>query len=98
MQYTIRREPRGEEYRGLLELAAAWCPKVLLVVRPRLGLSERASALSAALAPFVIRQQESEESPGTRLLAGRATVTVMRLNADSLRLISVAAEGLYDWR
>lgn len=97
-QFTIGAEPRGAEYRRLIELGSGWCVAALLVVRDHLGLEARGHELLKALEPFKIRQQTSTEWPGTRLLEATAAITVVRLNPDSCRLLSTAVEGLYDWQ
>jgi len=93
----ITEEPRGETYDRLLDLAARRCESFSVVWRDQLEFAPEARGLEQNLSPYLIREEESSEWPGTRLLSGKARVCYFRLVPQSAAILR-SAGSLYAWR
>jgi hypothetical protein len=89
-------EPRGEAYRALLHLAKQHCTSFSLVWRDDFTFSESAGNVECSLQTFLIREEHTDEWPGTELLRHKARVCHYRVTDES---VSILAEvpGLYAW-
>jgi hypothetical protein len=96
--YTFSVEPRSEMFADLLICGLSYCSAGLLVVRPSLGLSDKAQAFLKDLAPFITGVDEASSWPGTDLLHGNATIYRFSFVERVHDLIRSVSEGLYDWR
>ena len=92
----ITDEPAGREYRDLLHLAAEACGSFSLVWRDQLAFEPSAEEVARSLRPFLIREQRTDEWPGTKLLGHLATVRYYRLTPETLAVLERAAR-LYAW-
>lgn len=97
--YGLRREPRGAEYRGLIAALGWIATHALVVVRDDLWLGDGGEKLVDDLSAAGATPERVDRWPGTALRGGtRATVLRTALDARVRRLLSEAAEGLYDWQ
>ena len=90
-------EPRGKMYLALLQVAKKHCASFSLVWRDEFRFGESARNLERSLQPFLIREEHTDEWPGTRLLGNKAQVRHYRVTDESLSLLG-EVEGLYSWR
>jgi len=88
---------RHELYRDLIEAGSRRGLTALLVVGDHAGVGTAGQDLLAALRPALIAQTAGSEWPGTRLHGGTAMLHHFELNAESVALLTEAAESLYDW-
>ena len=93
----ITDEPVGREYRDLLQLALEACGSFSLVWRDQLAFEPSAEEVAQSLQPFLIREQRTDEWPGTKLFGHLATVRYYRLTVETLAVLERAA-GLYAWQ
>jgi hypothetical protein len=96
--WDLLRQPRGRVYAALVEAAGEACPTALLVTRPRMGSSAELLDVLARLEPHLVRREERNEWPGTRLIDGTATVHEYRVGGDVLSILRSSVKGLYLWR
>ena len=64
--------------------------------RDQLEFNESANKLETALQPFLIREEYTDEWPGTKLLRSKAKVRHYRLTDESLPILA-EAPSLYAW-
>ena len=93
---NIAAEPRGTVYKQLLDLAAEACGSFSLAWRDQLKFSQSADAIKEALSPYIIRDERTDEWPGTKLFGHFATVRHYRVEGGAMRVLEGAA-GLYAW-
>ena len=93
---TIAVEPVGATYVALIRFAAAEASTFSLVWRHQLEFGPAAHELAEALRPSMIRQQVTDEWPGTRLLGHAAIVRFYRMSPAALDVL-VSANRLYGW-
>ena len=96
--YDIVEEPRGDDYRLLLECCSAYCQIALLVVREADWLEPSASEFLRNLNPFEVEKRRQSEWPGTSLLDHEATVYYYSLCRESLHILKHAVDRLFDWQ
>jgi hypothetical protein len=96
--YDILEEPRGDDYRMLLELCARHCASFLLVIREENWLDATAHGILKDLRQFELKKELVSEWPGTKLLADKASVYHYRLTTQSLQVLERSADGLYEWQ
>jgi hypothetical protein len=89
-------EPIGTVYKELLDLAAELCGSFSLVWRDQLKFSRSADGIKDALSPFLLRDERTDEWPGTKLMGHFAQVRHYRVDARAMRLLE-NAPGLYAW-
>jgi len=94
--FNIVEEPVGETYQKLLQLASETCASFSLVWRDQLNFELSAEEVASLLQPYLIREQRTDEWPGTKLLGHLATVRHYRLCVETLNVLRQAA-GLYAW-
>ena len=94
--FDIVTEPKGQTYRALLAFAAGFSDSFSLVWRHQLSFDTSAAVLEGVLRPFLIKEAESSEWPGTSLIGHAATVRTYRLSPDSARALATAG-GLFAW-
>jgi hypothetical protein len=89
-------EPRGAVYQELLNLAAEVCGSFSLVWRDQLQFDRSAQAIEDLLSPYLVREERTDEWPGTKLMGHLATVRHYRVAGEAMRVLDGAA-GLYAW-
>lgn len=106
-QYSVAKEPQGEDYRKLLGLAVRFCETFSLVLRrmvsarePKDQLQEEGRRVLDSLAPSLLSEQDVYSWPGTELLgeADPALLYTYRLSFESLKILTTTSKGLYDWQ
>jgi hypothetical protein len=95
--FDIITEPVGKTYRALLVFAANFTGSFTLVWRHQLSFDASAAALEGVLRPFLIRETETSEWPGTTLIGHSAILRTYRISADSAQALATA-NGLYAWQ
>lgn len=97
-RYWFAEEPRGELYHSLIEIGRQSASRMILVLHPKLDLSDHAQAVLEQLQPWLESSEIGTEWPGTMLLGGEtARVDEYALTAESSAVIAEAAEHLYAW-
>ncbi len=93
------REPRGTLYVDLISALGSMAPRILLVIRREVELSDEGKALLEELAPSCTSVTQRAEWPGTKL-HGNATAEVREYSTsrDVLSALSRATSGLYGWQ
>lgn len=94
--YLISREPRGQVYRSLLEVACDYCDRFLFAL-PNMEFSSETTTLLARLEPFLLECEETGEYPALVLLDGTVTVCHYRLDEASLDVLTSTTDQLYNW-
>ena len=95
--YTVRSEPRGDEYRSLIDCASKTCAIALVVVRPTIALSKQGSSVLGRLEPYLQNRSEEAEWPGTRLESGCASIFRYRLTRECQDILKGSARSIYEW-
>lgn len=95
--FDLLKEPRGWDYRLLLDFCSSRATTALLVVREPDWLLPSATRILERLEPFCEKASRQSEWPGTRLTSDQATVYHYALCTESLSILKDSAEGLYDW-
>src|SRR5690349_5480356 len=97
--FTLSIELVGAMYEELLGYATGECNQALLVVRhpPVPPLSSRGSEVLRKLQPFLVKQEETSEWPGTVLFGHTASVSHYTFDLASARVLRNAANSLYSW-
>jgi len=88
---------KGAAYAALLQHALAFCDSFILVIRHSIDVKESAQAVLDRLGPFLIRQEEKTEWPGTRLFEHTAQVNTFQLSPATVSVLTEVAESLFDW-
>ncbi len=96
--YDILQEPRGDDYRKLLELCSPHSGSFLLVIREENWLDSTAHKILKDLKEFELKKALASEWPGTKLLSDKASIYHYRLTAESLQVLEQSADGLYEWQ
>jgi len=81
-------------YGRLLDLSLTFCDTALVVVTH----DAKSAQVLEALAPFVKKQSQEAQWPGTQMTTGTATVYRFRLCRHSVRVLNEAVESLYGWQ
>jgi hypothetical protein len=89
-------EPVGPVYKQLLDLATEVCGSFSLAWRDQLKFSRSADAIRDALSPYLLRDERTDEWPGTKLMGHLANVRHYRVEGGAMRVLE-AATGLYAW-
>lgn len=107
-QYSVTKEPQGEDYRRLLGLAVDFCETFSLVLRPgestqkpRVQLVEEGRRVLDSLAPSLLSKHEVFSWPGTEILGQKPDAALLytyRLSLESLEILTTTSKGLYDWQ
>jgi hypothetical protein len=92
----ITSEPRGNTYEALIDYLGNRCPIFSLVWREQLLFDDSARMIADQLRPVLIREQRTDEWPGTRLLEHMATVRYYKSTQDSLALLKKQS-SLFSW-
>ena len=92
----IGSEPRGRTYEALVDYLGNRCSSFSLVWREQLSFEEPARVIADRLRPFLIREERTNEWPGTRLSGHMATVRHYRSTQDSLAVLKRQA-SLFSW-
>jgi hypothetical protein len=92
----ITKEPRDETYRTLIDYLGSRCSIFSLVWREQLSFDESARLIANQLQPFLIREERTNEWPGTRLFESMAMVRYYRSTQDSLALLKNQI-SLFGW-
>jgi len=96
--HKLEKEPRGDAYVRLLRETFSLCDSFTLVVRDSIELEEDGERLLRALAPFQMSIRKAGDWPGTVLDEHEATLHTYECNDETLGLLLVESDGLYDWR
>jgi hypothetical protein len=97
-RYWFTEEPQGESYAGLITLGLQFADRILLVVRPNLGLADSATAVLERFRQWRVSSQAKTEWPGTKLYEGEtARVDEYSLAWESAEVLTHAADRLYAW-
>jgi hypothetical protein len=94
--FDIVVEPKGQTYIDLLNFAASRCVSFSLVWTDRVKFEQSAYQVKQALKPFLIKNDRTDEWPGTKLIGHEAIVRRYRVADESVRLLHLAG-GLYSW-
>ena len=100
MYIEVRKRPLdGELYAALLRALATLATTIGMIIRSdKVTLTPRAAGLLAALEPYLIRIEQVEEWPGTRLVGGRTSLRYLyRLTPSSLNLALEASNDIFEW-
>ncbi len=92
----IVEEPRGRVYEGLVHLACELGSSFSLVWRDDLRFEPSAGKIADDLRGELLREERTDEWPGTKLMGRLATVRHYALNEHTLRIL-VRSPGLYGW-
>jgi hypothetical protein len=95
--YDIQSEPTGDVYRSLLAFAEDHSACFSLAWRRQLTFDATAAATEVELRPFLIREVETSEWPGTQLLGHSAVVRTYRVSPGATTVLA-GAGGLYAWQ
>lgn len=96
--YDVIKEPTGNTYRKLIDLALENCKTALLVVQRQNPLAQTAINTMNLLAPYLKLQREEAEWPGTKLFAGKtALVTYYHFEQGCADILKMATNSLYSW-
>jgi hypothetical protein len=96
-QYRFTAEPRGEQYRHLLEWACECSSAVGVITYP--GRSTRDAAVLDELAPWIAEETTVTAWPGSRLGAGYQAVRMLyEYRTEVMAVMLRHSEGLFDWR
>lgn len=90
-------EPRGADYRSLLQFLRARATTFSLVWRSDGEYERSADIVRARLAPELVRTEGTAEWPGTVYAGGLATVCHYRATAAAIAVLAEAG-ALYAWR
>ena len=93
---AIRSEPAGRTYAGIVTLASEVCASFSLVWRDQLPFGRSARSIAQELRGDLIREERTDEWPGTKLLGHQATVRHYRVAQSSMRVLERAG-SLYAW-
>ena len=93
---AIRTEPRGDTYRALIDYLGTRCSSFSLVWREQLPFDDTAHAVADRLRRFLLREDRTDEWPGTRLVGHMATVRHYRCHHDSLAVLK-EQPSLFAW-
>ena len=88
-------EPRGETYEGLLRLGLRFCSAFSLVWEQERSTSEEV-AVAEALRGNFIREEQTNEWPGTIRLVGSVLLRRYRYDEKALSVLQ-QVPGLYSW-
>ena len=94
---NISREPKGQQYRRLLEVLSDRCGTFSLTVRDSALLNQTGLQVLAQFEPFRLDDDHKSDWPGTRLLGSKAHIYSHRLDVAAIDLLTSTAAGLYDW-
>ncbi len=92
----ITREPTGNTYYKLINLAQSSCTWFLVVQRKDIGLSKTASRLFKDLEPHLIECKEQQSWPGTEIKEF-ALVYYYRFTKAAANILKKYSTGLYSW-
>jgi len=93
---TILEEPKAETYLGLLQFAQRQNSLFSLVWRDQHEFVRSALAVEIALRPDLVREKQTDQWPGTRLLGHLATVRLYQLSPSALSVLA-EAKSLFAW-
>jgi hypothetical protein len=97
-RYWFVEEPEGESYRALIGLGLRLATRIVLVVRPNLGLGDSAKTVLDRLRQWLVSSETKAEWPGTKLYEGEtARVDEYSLTWDSAEVLADDADRLYAW-
>lgn len=96
--FTFTEEPAGRLYRAVLDACLEECDTGLLVERPSIGLSEKGKLALQRLSPWMRKEEQLAEWPGTRLYGHTALVRFFAFNTESVKVLEDCANALYDWQ
>ena len=91
------REPRGETYAAMIDLAARRGGKASLVIQFSLPISPEAEAVRQRLEPYVLTKEMSDSWPGTKLHGDKALVTRFSLTPACASILKTSTNALYGW-
>jgi hypothetical protein len=95
--YNLLDDVRGASYDALLQHALTYCDSFIVVIRHMIDVNGSAQAVLKRLEPFLIRREERNEWPGTRLLEDTAEVSTFRFSPATTSVLTQVAEGLFSW-
>jgi len=93
----LAHEPRGADYRALLEFLRGRAESFSLVWRNGGHYAASADVVRGRLTPHLLRTEGTSEWPGTQLLGGIATVRHYRTALEAVALLTEAGQ-LYAWQ
>jgi hypothetical protein len=92
--FVFQEEPVGVEYCSLLDFCCSAAAELMLVVQwPSPVIDE----VLRKLLPDLLRTEEVDEWPGTRLYGGRATVYRYAVTSRLCEMLKALAGGLFEW-
>ncbi|NLX03599.1 MAG: hypothetical protein GXY33_00490 [Phycisphaerae bacterium] len=96
--YTVRAEPKGYLYSGLLDYAVGKCSEALLVVQnsSRATLNDYGRRVLSQLQPFLIREESAAEITGSEG-ADDATIYRYQYSRDLAVILAEVSRRLYAW-
>lgn len=96
MTLNIVSEPAGEVYVAILRLASEVCASFSLVWQEQLSFNSTAQVIQDALKPSFVREERTDQWPGTKLMNHCATVRYYEVSSESIRVLQ-SASHLYSW-
>lgn len=90
-------EPRGDDYRQLLDTGLLWCDRGQLVVQSSIDLSRHGRKVLRSLGGHDTKTEERASWPGTILGGRTANVITFGLSAAKIAVLKESAQGLFDW-
>jgi hypothetical protein len=94
----FRKEPKGDVYVQLIDLATTICSEFILVNRHQMNIGEKGNLVIQELTPYLKEIKEQDSWPGTQLLEHTATVHYYYLNNDSNKVLKKYVTSLYSWQ
>lgn len=92
----VRQEPKGKAYRQLIALASEMCASFSLVWRDESKFAPSADEIACFLRPFLIKENRTNEWPGTKVFDQLASVRHYRMSTGAVAVLE-RVEGLYSW-
>lgn len=77
-----------KEYEHLLNVAKDKFDSFSLVWRDQLDFNQNAISFNKSLEQFLIKEQHTDEWPGTKIFGSKAKVRTYKVNSDSLGVLS----------
>ena len=93
----IHSDPRDSVYDALLDYLGRKCQTFSLVWNEDFEFSKSAKEVREKLHPFLVREEVTDEWPGTQLIAHMAIVRHYQVKQESLLILKAQTSSLYSW-
>ncbi|HEX2925871.1 MAG TPA: hypothetical protein VHP38_06385 [Ruminiclostridium sp.] len=95
--YKLNNNPKGQDYKNLLDIAFDICDEFILIRRQDMDFHESAIRVIKLLEPYLIEIKKSSSWPGTLLLEQTADVFSYKTDNGAKNILLDAAQSLYSW-